>query len=93
MIIIPKKDFPQHLNPLGLKRGDKVQLEITDATADYITLDPASLKLHQVRDINEQRPPLVKMPKPKNAATMPLPALKSSIQAPPMAPPPPPAAV
>lgn len=83
MLIIPKKDFPKDLNPLGLKRGDKVELEIADSTPDYITIDPSSLKLKMVRDLNENRPPLVKPKKVSNTASMPLPALKSMIQNPP----------
>ena len=54
------------------------------------TLDPKTLKLNEVRDASEVREPLVKAPKPKNTANMPLPALKSMIQKPmpvPMAPP------
>lgn len=88
MIVIPKKDFPKQLNPMGLKRGDKVELEIGDVSPDFITLDPATLKLGAVRAPGEPREPLVKMPKPKNPSTMPLPDLKSMIQKPPMAPPP-----
>lgn len=89
MLIIPKKDFPKMLNPLGLKRGDIVEIEVGDASPDFITLDPATLKLNVMRDPNEPRDPLMKQPKPKSdtTASMPLPDLKSMIQAPPMAPP------
>lgn len=94
MLVIPKKDFPKLLNPMGLKRGDKVEIEIGEATPDFITLDPSTLKLHGMRDMAEPREPLVKVSKPKNVGTMPMPDLKSMIQkppmAPPMAPPPPP---
>lgn len=80
MLIIPKKNFPPDLNPLGLKRGDVVEIEVSDATQDYITLDPVTLKLNALRNPHEQREPLVKQHKPKNAAQLPLPDLKSMIQ-------------
>lgn len=88
MLVIPKKDFPKDLNPLGLKRGDVVEIEIGDANTDFITLDPSTLKLKAMRDPAEVREPLVKQPKPKKdtMATMPLPALKAHIQNPAPAP-------
>lgn len=89
MLIIPKKDFPKSLNPIGLKRGDIIEIEIGDATPDFITLDPATLKLNVMRNPGEPREPLVKISKPKAPAMMPLPDLKTMIQKPmpPMAPP------
>ena|SRR5579862_7058529 len=88
MLVIPKKDYPKGLNPMGLKRGDKIELEVGDVSPDYITLDPSTMKLNGVRDLTEPREPLIKIPKPKaNMANMPLPALKSAIQNPPMTPP------
>lgn len=88
MLVIPKKDFPKGLNPLGLKRGDIVEIEIGDATPDYITLDPLSVRLKVMRDAMEQREPIMKMPKPKpeTMASMPLPDLKAAIQNPPTPP-------
>lgn len=85
MLVIPKKDFPKDLNALGLKRGDVIEIEVADATLDFITLDPATLKLKMMRDPLEAREPIVKMPKPKkdSMANMPLPDLKSMIQNPP----------
>lgn len=87
MLVIPKKDFPKMLNPVGLKRGDIVEIEIGEASPDFITLDPSTLKLNVMRNPAEPREPLVKVPKPKNAGTMPMPDLKAMIQKPPMAPP------
>lgn len=94
MLVIPKKDYPKGLNPIGLKRGDIVEIEIGESTPDFITLDPATLKLKAMRDPMEPREPLVKLPKPKapSMAKMPLPALKSMIQNPTPAPAPMPAA-
>lgn len=88
MVVIPKKDFPKLLNPMGLKRGDVVELEVADANGDFIMLDPATLKLKIVRDPNEIREPIEKQPKPKapSMANMPLPDLKSMIQNPAPAP-------
>lgn len=83
MLIIPKKDFPKTLNPLGLKRGDIIEIEIGDASPDFLTLDPSTLKLNVMRDPNEMREPLMKAAK-KTTASMPLPDLKSMIQAPPV---------
>lgn len=94
MLVIPKKDYPKDLNPLGLKRGDIIEIEIGDSTPDFITLDPASLKLKAMRDISEPREPIMKMPKPKkdpSMANMPLPDLKTMIQNP--TPPPAPAPI
>lgn len=89
MLVIAKKDFPKDLNPLGLKRGDKVEIEIGDASPDFLTLDPTTLKLKTMSNPADPRPPLVKLPKPKSTmANMPLPALKAHIQTPPMATPP-----
>lgn len=87
MLVIPKKDFPKLLNPVGLKRGDKVEIEIGEVSPDFITLDPSTLKLDAVRNPMEHREPLVKASKPK-MSTMPLPDLKNMIQKPPMLPPP-----
>lgn len=84
MLVIPKKDFPKMLNPMGLKRGDRVEIEVGDVSPDFITLDPATLKLNGMRDMTEPREPLVKMPKPKPLHTMPMPDLKNMIQQPPM---------
>jgi hypothetical protein len=87
MLVIGKKDYPKDLNPLGLKRGDVIQLEVADATTDFITVDPATLKLLTVRDAAEPRDPIIKEPKPKKMdtlATMPLPDLKMALQNPPM---------
>ncbi len=89
MLVIPKRDYPKDLNPMGLKRGDKIEIEVGEVSPDFITLDPATLKLTGMRDPGEIREPLVKMPKPKQPtmANMPLPNLKSMIQQP-MTPPP-----
>lgn len=87
MLVIPKKDFPKGMNPLGLKRGDIVEIEIGDATIDYITLDPTSMRLKAMRDPMESREPLMKIPKPKtDMANMPLPDLKAALQNPPTPP-------
>lgn len=88
MLVIPKKDFPKLLNPIGLKRGDIVEIEVGDASPDFITLDPSTLKLNVMRDPTEPREPLVKVPKAKPLHNMPMPDLKTMIQKPPMAPPP-----
>ena len=88
MLVIPKRDFPKEMNPLGLKRGDVVQIEVGDATTDFITLDPATMKLTLVRDASEPREPILKEKKPKVAdtlANMPLPDLKMRLQNPPVA--------
>ena len=96
MLMIPKHDLDPKLNlEGGLKRGDKVELEIADVTPMGITLDSRTLKLHSIRDLNEHREPIIKPSKSKNTANMPLPALKSMIQnlapvAAPVAPPTPP---
>jgi hypothetical protein len=83
MIMVNKHDLDPKLNlEGGLKRGDKVELEIADVSPMGITLDPKTLKLHSVRDINEAREPIVKPTKSKSAATMPLPDLKSMLQKP-----------
>jgi hypothetical protein len=90
MLMVNKHDLDPKLNIMGLKRGDKVELEIADVSPMGFTLDPKTLKLNEVRDLNEVREPLVKASKPKNTANMPLPALKNMIQKPmpaPMAPP------
>jgi len=94
MLVIPKKDFPKSLNPLGLKRGDVIEIEIGEASPDFITLDPSTLKLNVMRNPAEPREPLVKIPKPKTMANMPLPDMKTMLQKPsmpsaaPMTPPP-----
>jgi hypothetical protein len=96
MILVHKHDLDPKLNlEGGLKRGDKVEIEIADVSPMGIVLDPKTLKLHAIRDLHEQREPLVKPSKSK--ATMPLPDLKNMIQptppaAAPVAPPMPPAA-
>jgi len=83
MIMVNKHDLDPKLNlEGGLKRGDKVELEIADVSPMGITLDPKTLKLHSVRDINEPREPIVKPVKSKSTATMPLPDLKSMLQKP-----------
>jgi hypothetical protein len=82
MLMVNKHDLDPKLNIMGLKRGDKVELEIADVSPMGFTLDPKTLKLHEVRDLNEIREPLMKAPKAKTAATMPLPALKNMIQNP-----------
>jgi hypothetical protein len=82
MLMINKHDLDPKLNLLGLKRGDKVELEIAEVSPMGFTLDPKTLKLNEVRDINEDREPLVKPPKVKTMANMPLPALKTMIQNP-----------
>lgn len=91
MIMVNKHDLDPKMNLMGLKRGDKIEIEIADVTPMGLTLDPRTIKLDEVRDPNEPREPIVKPPKPKNAATMPLPALKSMVQHPMPLPPPPPA--
>lgn len=84
MIMVNKHDLDPKLNlEGGLKRGDKVEIEIADVSPMGIVLDPKTLKLHAIRDLHEQREPLVKPTKSK--ATMPLPDLKNMIQAPPAA--------
>jgi hypothetical protein len=85
MIVVPKKDLPKDINPMGLKRGDVIQVEIADATPDYLTIDPATLKLALMRDPNEPRESHIKEPKPKkdSLASMPLPDLKMALQNPP----------
>jgi hypothetical protein len=85
MLVIPKKDYPKGLNPIGLKRGDIIEIEVGESTPDYITLDPTTIKLKMMRDPLEPREPLAKLPKPKapSMAEMPLPDLKTMIQNPP----------
>jgi hypothetical protein len=85
MILVHKHDLDPKLNLEGLKRGDKVELEIADVSPMGIVLDSKSLKLHSLRDLNEPREPIVKPSKEKSTATMPLPALKNMIQTPPAA--------
>lgn len=90
MIMVNKHDLDSKLNLMGLKRGDKIEIEIADVTPMGLTLDPRTIKLDEVRDLNEPREPIVKVSKPKNMANMPLPALKTMVQHPtpaPMAPP------
>lgn len=87
MLMVNKHDLDPKLNLEGLKRGDKVEIEIADVSPMGITLDPRTIKLDQMRDPMEERAPLVKPSKSKSAAHMPLPDLKSMIQKPPMAPP------
>lgn len=86
MLVIPKKDFPKDLNSVGLKRGDVIEIEVGEATPDFITLDPTTLKLKIMRDPLEPREPIMKTPKPKapSLANMPLPDLKAQLQNPPM---------
>lgn len=94
MLMVNKHDLDPKLNLMGLKRGDKIEIEIADVSPMGITLDPHTIKLDMVRDPNEPREPIVKPSKPKTMANMPLPALKTMVQhpmpapmAPPMAPP------
>jgi hypothetical protein len=82
MIMVQKSDLDPKLNLEGLKRGDRVEMEIDSVTPMGLTVDPKTLKLNGVRDLTEPRAPLVKPPKVKNAANMPLPALKNMIQQP-----------
>ena len=82
MLMVNKHDLDPKMNHMGLKRGDKVEIEIADVTPMGFTLDPRTIKLDEMRDPNEPRESLVKQSKPKNAATMPLPALKTAIQPP-----------
>ena len=91
MLMVNKHDLDPKLNHMGLKRGDKVEIEIADVTPMGFTLDPRTIKLDEMRDPNELREPLVKQPKQKTMANMPLPALKNMIQKPisaPVTPPP-----
>jgi len=89
MLMINKHDLDPKLNHMGLKRGDRVEIEIADVSPMGFTLDPKTIKLSAVRDLEEVREPLVKQPKPKTAANMPLPDLKTMIQPPaPVVPPP-----
>jgi len=81
MLMVNKHDLDPKINLMGLKRGDKIELEVADVTPMGFTLDPKTVKLTAVRDEAEQREPLVKPSKPK-LGTMPLPALKSMIQHP-----------
>jgi hypothetical protein len=83
MVVLPKKEWPKELNSAGLKRGDIVQMEVADSTPEYISVDPSTLKLHQVRNPVENREPIMK-PKKQNAANMPLPALKNMLPNAPM---------
>lgn len=90
MLMVNKHDLDPKMNLMGLKRGDKIEIEIADVSPMGLTLDPRTIKLDEVRDVNEPREPIVKPPKAKNMANMPLPALKSMVQNPmpaPMAPP------
>ena len=83
MIMVNKHDLDPKLNlDGGLKRGDKVEIEIADVSPMGIVLDPRTLKLHAIRDLNEQREPIIKPTKTKSPATMPLPDLKSMLQKP-----------
>ena len=82
MLMVNKHDLDPKLNHMGLKRGDKVEIEIADVTPMGFTLDPRTIKLDEMRDPNELREPLMKQPKAKNTANMPLPALKNMIQNP-----------
>lgn len=86
MLMISKEQLDPKLNIMGLKRGDKVEIEIADVTPMGITLDPRTIKLDAPRDMMEPREPLMKQPKQKNMAKMPLPDLKTMLQHPPMAP-------
>ena len=91
MLMVNKHDLDPKINIMGLKRGDKVEIEIADVTPMGLTLDPKTIKLNEMRDPSETREPLVKQPKPKTMANMPLPALKTMIQKPmpaPVTPPP-----
>lgn len=82
MLMVNKHDLDPKLNLMGLKRGDKIEIEVADVTPMGLTLDPRTIKLDEVRDVNEAREPIMKQPKPKNMATMPLPALKDMVQHP-----------
>jgi hypothetical protein len=82
MLMVNKHDLDPKLNLMGLKRGDKVEIEIADVSPMGFTLDPKTIKLDEMRDPNEIREPLMKTPKPKTAANMPLPDLKSMLQQP-----------
>lgn len=90
MLMINKHDLDPKLNHMGLKRGDRVEIEIADVSPMGFTLDPKTIKLSAVRDLEEVREPLVKQPKPKTMANMPLPDLKTMIQPPPSITPAPP---
>jgi len=82
MLMVNKHDLDPKLNLMGLKRGDKVEVEIADVSPMGFTLDPKTIKLDEMRDPDEIREPLMKATKPKTAASMPLPDLKSMIQQP-----------
>jgi hypothetical protein len=82
MILVHKHDLDPKLNLEGLKRGDKVEIEIADVSPMGIVLDSKTLKLHALRDISEPREPIIKPSKEKTTANMPLPALKTMIQKP-----------
>lgn len=82
MLMVNKHDLDPKLNLMGLKRGDKVEVEIADVSPMGFTLDPKTIKLNEMRDPDELREPLMKVPKPKTAASMPLPDLKTMIQQP-----------
>ena len=86
MLMVAKHDLDPKMNHMGLKRGDKVEIEIADVTPMGFTLDPRTIKLNEMRDPDEVREPLTKQPKAKSAASMPLPDLKSMIQPPMSAP-------
>lgn len=92
MLMVNKHDLDPKLNLMGLKRGDKIQVEIADVTPMGFTLDPKTVSLTEMRDVAEPREPIMKTPKPK-LNSMPLPDLKSMIQHPmpaaPVMPPPP----
>ena len=91
MLMVNKHELDPKLNIMGLKRGDKVEIEIADVSPMGITLDTKTIKLDEMRDPNEPREPLVKQPKIKSAANIPLPDLKQMIQNPapmPVMPPP-----
>ena len=81
MLMVNKHDLDSKINLAGLKRGDKIEIEIADVSPMGFTLDPRTIALTQVRDPLEEREPIVKPPKPK-LNSMPLPDLKSMIQTP-----------
>jgi hypothetical protein len=85
MILVHKHDLDPKLNLEGLKRGDKVEIEIADVSPMGLVLDSKTLKLNSIRDLHEHREPIVKPTKEKSTAHMPLPDLKTMIQNPPAA--------
>lgn len=82
MILVHKHDLDPKLNLEGLKRGDKIEIEIADVSPMGLVLDSKTLKLHELRDVKEPRAPIIKPAKEKTMASMPLPALKDMIQKP-----------